>query len=426
MRRGRDLALLCVGQCLLVAGLALSMPYMALYLNTERGLGMGMVGLLLACTMGATAVGHALGGRLSDRLGRRPVMLAALVLRAGFVWLLSDAVAGGWRIPFVAAVHMAGAFAGNFYFPSAQAWIAERWGRHERVEAYGWLRVAANLGWAVGPAVGGLFMLSSYVVMFRATSLICLAAAAYLAWALAPEPPARPQGDCPDCAAAAPPANGVASWLGVVLASPRGPLDRRFVRLCLWTVALGTVMSQLVDTLSVHAVRYAGLSPSRVGLLFSVNGIMVVALQAPVSRFMRGRRISSALWAGALLYAAGYAAVGAAKGFAGLAGSIAVVTLGEIVVSPGIATLSANLAAPEELGRYTGLSGFSRNVGSALAPLLGGLALEHLSPRWPSAPWLGVAALAAAAAFGFRSLGGSLEPEEDGFRAAMSPALEAA
>ncbi|MBI2362795.1 MAG: MFS transporter [Elusimicrobia bacterium] len=429
MNRTRGLRLLCLGQTLQLAGLSVSMPYLALYLNTDRALGMGLVGVFLAVTVLAGAFGSAVGGRLSDRAGRRVVMVGALVARAAFTWLLAEAIAGGWRLAALAAVQMAGAFLGNLYFPAAQAWVAERWESHERVEAFGWLRVASNLGWAVGPAVGGFFLAGSYAPMFRVTSVVCLLTAAYIRAALPEEPVQLPCAPCASSGVPIPPPNGVAAWLGTAVSPFRGKVDPRFARMCAWTVLLGTVMSQLVAPLSVHAVRYAGVAPGKVGLLFSLNGFLVVALQAPVAKALRGRRISKALWGGSVLYALGYALVGRAGGFAGLAAAMVVITLGEITVSPGLSALSANLAGPGELGRYAGLNGFAHHTGSALGPLLGGAALQYLSPRHPAAPWLLVALLALTAAAGFRGLGRRLADDEDGFKRAPAlpePALEAA
>lgn len=430
MRRTRGLKLLCLGQCLQLAGLSLSMPYMALYLNRERGLGMGTVGLFLALTMLATAFGQAAGGALSDKVGRRPVMVGSLVGRALLTFLLAGSVQWHWSVPAIVLAHMAGAFAGNLYFPAAHAWIAERWGRHERLEAFGWLRVAANLGWAIGPAVGGFFMAASYGAMFAASAAVCALTAAFIRYAMdadAPTPhPCVPMGSCGPSKGAW---HGGMQGLELALGAFAGPLDRRFLRFCGWTVVMGAVMSQLVAPLSVYAVTYAAVPPEKVGWLFTINGGLVVLLQPFVTRWAKRRRISQAMALGGLCYAAGYALVAVAGGFGGLALAMAVITLGETAVSPGNSTLSVNLAAPGEAGRYTGLNGFAHQVGSALGPLLGGVMLERLAPSQPALPWLLVAGLALAGALGYRSLGRRLNDDEDGFKTAVlggEPVPEAA
>lgn len=430
MRRTRGLKLLAAGQCLQLAGLSLSLPYMALYLNRERGLGMGVVGLFLALTMSATAFGQAAGGALSDKAGRRPVMVWSLVGRALLTFLLAAAVQGHWSVPAIVLTHMAGAFAGNLYFPAAHAWIAERWGRHERLEAFGWLRVAANLGWAIGPAVGGFFMAASYGAMFAASAAVCALTAVFIRYAMEADSPAPhpcvPMGDCGPSKGAW---HGGTQGLELVVGAFSGPIDARFVRFCAWTVLMGAVMSQLVAPLSVYAVTYAAVPADRVGWLFTINGGLVVLLQPFVNRVGRRMRISHVMAVGGLFYAAGYAMVGLAAGFAGLAVAMAVITLGETFVSPGHSTLSANLAGTGEAGRYTGLAGFSHQIGSALGPLLGGVMLERLAPSHPALPWLLVAGLALAGALGYRSLGRRLSDEEDGFRAAVlnpEPVAEAA
>lgn len=147
---------------------------------------------------------------------------------------------------------------------------------------------------------------------------------------------------------------------------------------------------------------------------FLAMRVVVVLTQTPVSERARRMRLTSSLAAGCLLYSAGYGWVGFAEGFASLAAAVVLVTLGEVMVSPALQTMAANLAPEEMRGRYLGFQSLALQLGAAFGPLLGGLGLQVLSPRWSAAPWLAVAAVGAAAAFGFRSFGLRLGPAEDG------------
>ena len=114
--------LLCQG--VLVAGLALSFPFLTLYFHEKRGLPMGLVGLAVSGAVAASAVGQAFGGELSDVWGCKRVMALALVCRAIFTALLAAAVSGTWPVPVIIGLHVAGAFSGNLYGPAVRAWIA--------------------------------------------------------------------------------------------------------------------------------------------------------------------------------------------------------------------------------------------------------------------------------------------------------------
>src|SRR5207237_4112719 len=79
-----------------------------------------------------------------------------------------------------------------------------------------------------------------------------------------------------------------------------------FVRYCVVSLILFTVMSQLISTLSVYAVQWAGATKVQLGTLYALNGLMVVFLQLPVVRALQPYRLTTALVAGSILYAAGY------------------------------------------------------------------------------------------------------------------------
>ncbi len=392
----RSLWTLYASQVVMIAGIALSFPFFALYLNKERGLPMGTVGILLCASLLLSGLSHGLGGELSDRLGRRAVMLGAMWSRTALIALLGAAVQGEWPLGAVVAIHFAASFVGNFFPPAARSWIADHCVPTRRVEAYGWLRVAGNLGWAIGPALGGFLAERSYARMFFATSVFCSVCAVLLGLGLRDkEGFQRSEGFS---------ASGLFS-------SARDP---KFLRFGLCALLLTAVMAQMVVPLSVHAVTYAGLSESQVGLLFSLNGSVVVATQFLGARLLKNTPQSRVLAWGSLLYAFSYATVGFLRGFPALAGAMVAISLAEVAVSPALQTLSANLAPQGLQGRFTGLSGMMEHVGMAAGPLLGGFFQQHLSPTWPAAPWLLIGGVGVLASSGFLALGPRLSAREQG------------
>jgi MFS family permease len=291
----------------------------------------------------------------------------------------------------VVALHVAAGLLGNCYDPAVRAWIAHEHPADGRVRAYGLLRTASNAAWAVGPAIGGFVAARSYAALFAATSAIC-ALCLVLLLAVVPEAPAAR-----DARSAAPAAL---------------PRDGRFLRLCALSALVYCVMGQLVVPLSAHAVAHAGLSDAQVGLLFTVNGALVVLLQHAITGVLAGRSLARAAAAGCLFYAAGWSCVGFARGWWGLAAGVAIATLGEIVVSPSLQALAANLAPAESRGRYLGIQGLVTALGLALGPALGGLGQQVFT--WAPAPWLAVAALAVAAGAGVAGLERRLTAREQG------------
>ncbi len=403
-RRGLYTLLVCQG--VLVAGLALSFPFFALYLNRDRGIPMGTVGLALALVVASTAASQAWGGELSDLYGAKTVMEGALACRAVVAGGLALAVR--WRAPVsvLVGLYVLAAFGGNFYDPAVRAWIAERYEPSERATLFGYQRIAGNIGWGIGPALGGVLAQSSYALLFAATALACLVCWEVLRAGVPVDVPARA---------------GQAFAVAGVMQAAR---DSRLLEFCAYTMAISAVMTQLVASLSVHCVSVVGLSERQVGVLFGLNGAIVAMLQAPLTRAWRTRPLTIGLAAGCLLYAVGYGWVGFARTFGALTAAVAVVTLGEASVSPSLYTIAANLAPAGWRGRYAGFHGIAAQIGQALGPLLGGLALEHVTPRWPAGPWLSVAVLACLSAFGFARFARHLNDEEQGMTAPLG-ALEA-
>ena len=398
MRTGQETALrtllLCHG--VLVAGLALSFPFLTLYLHERRGLEMSRVGLAISAGLIATAVGQAMGGELSDVWGCKRVMAASLCGRAVMTSLMAAAVAGSWPVSAVIVMHIAASWVGNLYDPAVRSCIAFEHPARGRVRAYGLLRVAANAAWAVGPAIGGLMAGSSYAMMFAATAVMCLICLGLL-FGLVPSAPAARSGER-------------LHWHQTLLVAR----NDRYRELALLGLVLACAMGQLVAPLSVHATRHGGLSEVQLGLLFALNGALVVSCQQAAGRVISRYRLTTALAAGCAFYAAGWSWIGFSRGWWPLAAGMVIVTCGEMVVSPSLAALAANLAPEKLRGRYLGFQGLLFQLGSAAGPLLGGVGLQYMGGQWTPAPWLAAGVLAGAAGWGFRRFGEGLSPVEQG------------
>ena len=144
------------GEALLAAaGFSIVIPFLSLYLFQDRGLSMTIVGIIMMIAGLGSAAAHMVGGELSDRIGRRPVLLGALSTRmlmyfgmAVLIWLSAPI----WAIVVSYAI---GQSVGMMAWPVASAIVADLSEKRRLTETYGLLRVGINLGWAAGPAIGG-------------------------------------------------------------------------------------------------------------------------------------------------------------------------------------------------------------------------------------------------------------------------------
>ncbi|MDP2865117.1 MAG: MFS transporter, partial [Elusimicrobiota bacterium] len=255
--------ILAAAEGLLSAGYAISFPFLAVYLSAHRGVPMAWVGFFLATSMLIGSFAQYIGGEISDAIGRRKVMVYSLALRtlqiAAIAWIIHSK-APIWAV-FV--FHPLGLFVGSFFHPAARSWVADYTHPAGRMKAYGLLRMGSNAGWAIGPALGGLLAAGSYSLMFFATAAvfgICTA----IVWLNIKDAPGAATGKF-----VAPSFQGAASTLK----------NRAFLRFCIFTFTMCAVMSQLVVSSSLYSKNYLGFSEREIGLLFSVNGFIVVAFQ---------------------------------------------------------------------------------------------------------------------------------------------------
>ncbi len=378
---------LVVGRFITSAGHSISFPFFAIFVHLTLGVPMTIVGAIIFTGGLVGAFAKFVGGTLSDRIGRKTVMAAALLGRAlatGALGWIALAPHPAWQA--IAALYIAGTMTAFLFDSACQAMVADLNDPRTRIFGYSLMRVGGNLGWATGAIVGGLIGAFGYAAMFFTTSIVTGAAFALLAIFITetlkrPGPredgPPVPMLDC-----------------------FRVP---GFTVLCLGALLISAVMSQLIAPLSVFAKGHLGLPTRDTALLFTINGIIIVLFQFPVARVISRMRLTTALVGGCLLYALGFVLVGWSLGFWSVALCVLVVSTGELFVAPSTISLSANLAPPNRRGRYLGVYGFFEILGRCSGPLLGGAMLDAFATR-PGVPWAVVGAIALGAALCYGTL----------------------
>ena len=390
--------LLVATEGVMTAGYAISFPFLAIYLSTHRGVPVTWVGVFLAVSMLVASAAQFIGGEVSDAIGRRHVMVFSLALRSVLIAVIAWIIYSGAGLWAIFAFHPLGMFIGSFFHPAARSWVADFVGPTRRLKAYGFLRMGNNAGWALGPALGGFLAQGSYALLFFVTAGVYAVCTVIVALSIKDAPGAASGNFSPP-------------RLSDATATLK---NQQFLRFCVFTFTMCAVMSQLVVSSSLYSKKYLGFSETQIGLLFSINGLMVVALQYFVTRVLQTRRLTAGLAAGASLYAAGYLAFGFAPAFWAAGAAMVVVTLGEMAVSPGLQALGANMAPRDEKGRYLGVQGVFQQVGSSVGILVGSNAIGLISPLFQQGPWFIVALAAVVSSLGFRSLGRRLSPQQDG------------
>ncbi|GIF11027.1 MFS transporter [Actinoplanes teichomyceticus] len=352
--------------------------FLSIYLTGERHLTQSQAGLVLGLYGVGGAIGTMTGGVLADRWGRRPTMLtaqfgaAALMLALGFAQ----------SYPQILVVTALLGLFGEGVRPAFSAMMVDVVPEADRVRAYSLNYWAINLGFALAAIAAGFAAQADYLLLFVVDAATTLLTATITLIFLAETRPAhRPAGDGTPA-----PRGGMLTALG----------DRVFLVYLLINLLSVLVLLQHASTLPI-AMLADGFSAATYGWVIAVNGLLIVFGQLFVPRLIDGRRSDRVLAVGALIIGAGFGLVAVAHAAWMYALTVVIWTLGEMLQSPSNAATVAALSPPALRGRYQGLSSLSWSIGTALAPILGGLVLQGFGS---AALWLGCFVLCALAAAG--------------------------
>lgn len=379
--------------------------FMALYLTLDRGYSATYAGLV-AALHGLGGVVSSIGaGVMTDRLGRRPTLLVAQASTAASVALL-----GFMHHPVaIAAVAFLVGAASNASRPAVQAMMADIVRPEDRVRAFSLNYWAINLGFAVSSMAAGFIAEVSYLSGFLIEAAMTAVCAVVVFVKLPESRPPRQTGTEKG--------GGEEVRLGTVLR------DRRFMAVVGLSFLVALVFQQGAVGLPV-AMGSAGFSPADYGLAIAVNGVLIVALQIPVTRFIERRDTGRILVVSSLLAGYGFGLTAFAGSVGVFALTVCVWTLGEMLNAPTQTGLVVRLSPTQGRGRYQGMYTLSWSVAALVAPLMSGLVIDRFGAEWL---WGMCAVIGTAAAFGYAVLMrrlGAQEPaaDEDGTPAATSKA----
>ncbi|MCT7351693.1 MFS transporter [Streptomyces sp. 15-116A] len=363
--------------------------FMALYLTLDRGYSATYAGLV-AALHGLGGVISSLGaGVMTDRLGRRPTLLVAQASTA-----VSVAALGFVHHPVaIAAVAFLVGMASNASRPAVQAMMADIVRPEDRIRAFSLNYWAINLGFAVSSMAAGFIAEYSYLAGFlieAAMTMVC----AIVVFVKLPE--SRPERS----------AEAAAKESSVSLVTVLR--DGRFMSVVGLSFLIALIFQQASVGLPV-AMGEAGFTPADYGMAVAVNGVLIVALQIPVTRFIQHRDPGRLLVISSVLAGYGFGLTAFAGSVGVFALTVCVWTLAEIVNAPTQTGLVVRLSPVHGRGRYQGMYTMSWSVAALVAPLMSGFVIDRLGAEWL---WAACAVIGTVAGLGYALLMRRLPAEE--------------
>jgi dipeptide/tripeptide permease len=269
-------------------------------------------------------------------------------------------------------------FVGELYRPAASALIGDLLPSAERASGFAGLRVAVNIGWAAGTALGGVLADWSWRLLFLGDGLTTLAYGLIVYFLI---PDTRPGGVVTAAAttrARSTPASPAAPPLAAAPGAPAAPAhgggnplrDGVFLQMVAATFLFTFLFCSNLTVFPLTVTRGAGYPAKVYGALVAVNGVLIAVFEISiVARLKRFRRLRVAAL-GNLLCAVGFGMLGLLMHWAWFLGSVLVFTAGEILASPQAMSFVADWAPPAARGRYLSFYQATWSIAFAVNPAI--------------------------------------------------------
>jgi MFS family permease len=358
-------------------------PFFLLYLNQTRGLTMTIAGMVLALAAFPYAFSQILGGVVTDRFGRKRSLLFFFAMDMLFNIALAVTVGAGVSVWFVIIIYIVGSIAVGLRQPAVTAILADLTPRTQLTEVYGVAQIMANVGWVIGPLLGGyLFSSFSYAYLFAIAVFMSLSCFLLTLTSLKET-------------------SAVVKEKADFRSAFTIKADRTLLTYVFLNLLVFIVYTQIVNTYSVFTVNVLGFTTTGYGLLLTVNATVAVLFQYPITRAVNDRiGDKNALVLGSFIFGLGYLSLSWIVSYGWSVLAIVIITAGELFFVPSAYSVVGKLAGPDQRGRYLGLLGAGSGVGIAIGPLLGG-ALFDISQGSALFMWGIIAAVAFVASLGF-------------------------
>jgi MFS family permease len=327
----------------------LIVPYLTIVLLREFRLDETAAAKLLFAYGAGSIVSILTGGWLTDRLGRRATLMISLFGSGLLAFGMGFAPSVRVFVPLLVLL----GFVADLYRPAASAIIGDLLPSDRRASGFAALRMAVNLGFALGMAAGGLLADWNWRFLFFLDGLTTLLYG-FVVYFFIPE--TRPEEAEPSPHAT------------VVSENPLR--DGVFLQIVAAGFVLSLIFFSHISVMPLTITVSAGYPAVVYGILVGVNGLLIALFEmSMVERLKRFRRLRTAAL-GYAIVSCGFAAVGLVMHWSFFLAAVLLFTAGEILASPQQMAFIADWAPPKARGRYLSLYQATWSVAFAINPLL--------------------------------------------------------
>jgi MFS family permease len=350
-------------------GASMIWPFLMIYVSEKLSLSLSTASSLITINAVFGLFASFIAGAVSDKLGRKGVMVISLIVNGISYLFMSRAHS---YIGFALIMVFMGA-SNPLYQVGSDAMLADMIVPDKRVRAYAIIRMMNNAGIAIGPALGGFIAAKSYAYTFLGAALGMIIYSLMLVLR-ARETLNKSYHHVTE------------TWIESLGGYNRVFKDHPYIVFSL-LVGVGLIAPSMLWTLlSVYAKQNYGIPENLFGWLPTTNALMCVFVQFPVTQMYRKYQPMPIIALGMLIYALGVGSAALMTNFWGFWASMVLMTFGELTLVPTVSKYIADLAPVDMRGRYMSFYWFAWGIARGAAPLIGGFLNDNISPR---SVWVG-------------------------------------
>lgn len=326
-------------------------PFLSLYLTQNLGFTLENVGSIMTCFGLGSLAGNWLGGKLTDQIGYYKVMLGSLIF-TGFLFIGFQFLSGFWPICIGVFILM---IIADAFRPAAFVALSAYSKPENKTRSVTLIRLAINLGFSTGPALGGLIIATlGYKGLFWVDGSTCIAAGGLLLLILNPK-----KAKILD---------------NVYHPSPKSAYrDKQYLVFIIAMVLFAFAFVQYFSSVPIYYNEIHGLSEFQIGLLLAMNGFIIFALEMPLIKYMEGKNWSKItnVIAGLILVALSFLILNLFSWTGILVIGMLLMTFGEMIAFPFSNAFAMDRAKRGNQGEYMALYSMAFSVAHIFGHNLG-------------------------------------------------------
>ena len=323
-------------------------PFLTVYL-TSKGYSIAQAGYVMACFGCGSILGGYIGGRLTDKLGHYYVQVFSLMLN-GILFIVLGQMHTLFQ--FMICIFVLSSL-GESFRPANSAAIAAYSNENNRTRCYSLNRLAINVGFAIGPAIGGLLASINYQLLFWVDGLTCIIASFFLYFLFA-----ESRGKVIR-----------QKSLHEKMKATSAYKDKIFLfgMFCIFLV--GLCFFQVFNMLTVYYKQELHLKENIIGAVLALNGLIIAFVEMVLVYKLENRKKAVVyMMSGSFLIGASFLLLNISHAFAFVLLQMAIVTLGEMLLFPFMNSFWVNRSNEHNRGQYAAVYIMSFSAAIVLAP----------------------------------------------------------